>query len=58
MGNYAWRSNSWWGYGIEKGIDILTDELVKYKKALENGDHEEMYRLLDEGRRIKEEVDG
>lgn len=39
-------------------IDILINELNKYRKALEEADSEEMERLLDEGRRIKEEVDG
>lgn len=65
MTRVAWLNPQMWtelffdnkDFLIEE-IDILTDELVKYKKALENDDHEEMYRLLDEGRRIKEEVDG
>ena len=39
-------------------IDNLQKELQKYKEALENDDAEELTRLLDEGRRIKEEVDG
>ena len=39
-------------------IDILIDELNKYRKALDEEDSTEMERLLDEGRRIKEEVDG
>lgn len=39
-------------------IENLQNELQKYKEALENDDAEELTRLLDEGRKIKEEVDG
>ena len=39
-------------------IENLQKELQKYKEALENDDAEELTRLLDEGRKIKEEVDG
>ncbi len=39
-------------------IDVLMSELQKYKTALVENDKEEMVRLLDEGRKIKEEVDG
>ena len=43
---------------LENEIDALIENLSAHKAALENGDKEEMYRLLDEGRHIKEEVDG
>ena len=39
-------------------IDYLQKELQKYKDALANDDDKELYRLLDEGSRIKDEVDG
>ena len=39
-------------------IDHLTEELAKYRKALEEDDFDGLRDLLDEGRRIKEEVDG
>lgn len=39
-------------------IDTLQKELQKYKEALENDDAETMTKLLDEGKKIKEEVDG
>ena len=39
-------------------IDYLMGELVKYKDALESDDFDYLKDLLDEGRRIKEEVDG
>ena len=38
-------------------IDILMGNLQKYREALRNRDRETLVRLLDEGRRIKEEVD-
>ena len=39
-------------------LDTLIGNLNTYKEALERGDREELVRLLDEGRRRKEEVDG
>lgn len=39
-------------------IDNLIGELAKYKDALERDDFDYLRDLLDEGRRIKEEVDG
>jgi len=39
-------------------IDHLTDELAKYRKALVQDDFDGLRDLLDEGRQIKEEVDG
>ena len=38
-------------------IDILIGNLQKYRDAIKNRDRETLIRLLDEGRRIKEEVD-
>lgn len=39
-------------------IDILVNELTKYRKAIAEDNREELYKLLDEGKNIKEEVDG
>ncbi len=39
-------------------INHLTKELAKYRKALEDDDFDGLRDLLDEGRQIKEEVDG
>ena len=41
-----------------KSGETLQKELQKYKEALENDDAETMTKLLDEGKKIKEEVDG
>ena len=39
-------------------MDVLIENLTQYRDALANRDRAELYRLLDEGRRRKEEVDG
>lgn len=39
-------------------IDCLITELNKYREAMVNDDSEELIKLLDDGRRIKEELDG
>ena len=39
-------------------LDTLLGNLAHYRKALEAGDFETLRQLLDEGRKIKEEVDG
>lgn len=39
-------------------IDILVKELEKYRDAIANSDRERLYALLEEGKVIKEEVDG
>ena len=41
-----------------KELDILTENLSRYRTALETDNSEELIRLLDEGRKRKEEVDG
>ena len=41
-----------------KEIDCYIEHLSEYKAAMENGDEETLIRLLDEGKRRKEEVDG
>lgn len=39
-------------------LDIFIASLQQYRKAMEDDDLPELTRLLDEGRRLKEEVDG
>lgn len=39
-------------------LDILLENLTAYKEAIENKDEQTLIRLLDEGRKRKEEVDG
>ncbi|MBO4497610.1 MAG: prephenate dehydrogenase [Lachnospiraceae bacterium] len=39
-------------------IDTLIANLKEYRDAIEAGDKDTLYRILDEGRKIKEEVDG
>ncbi len=41
-----------------KEIDNLIGNLKEYRSALETGDREKMYALLEEGKKKKEEVDG
>ena len=39
-------------------LDVLLDNLTKYRTAIANGSFEDLRALLDDGRKIKEEVDG
>ena len=39
-------------------LDILIENLQKYRAAIEHTDFADLRQLLDEGRKIKEEVDG
>ena len=39
-------------------LDALTDQLSRYRQAIEQNDRAALTQLLDEGRRRKEEVDG
>jgi prephenate dehydrogenase len=39
-------------------IDALIENLTAYKEAVAAGDKEALIKLLDEGRRRKEEIDG
>lgn len=65
MTRVAWLNPSMWTElflnnrdNLINEMDILISELEKYKKALETQDFDTLYALLDEGRRIKTEVDG
>jgi prephenate dehydrogenase len=39
-------------------LDILINSLYQYKNAIKDKDEETLIRILDEGRKRKEEVDG
>ncbi len=39
-------------------VDTLIENLTAYRDAMENGDRETLTALLEEGKRMKEEVDG
>ncbi len=61
----AWLNPQMWAELFMENKDNLLDELTiliehlnQYKLALEADDKTELIRLLDEGRRLKEEVDG
>lgn len=65
MTRVAWLNPGMWSElflenrdNLIKEMDRLISELEKYKKALNDCDHDTLYMLLDEGRRIKSEVDG
>lgn len=64
MTRVAWLSPEMWTElcmnnrdNLLKEIDILFDNLQKYKEALENEDSEELKKLFLEGKKMKEEVD-
>lgn len=61
----AWLNPDMWAELFDENrdflineLDIFIEELGKYRKALCDGDAPKMRELLDEGRRLKEEVDG
>lgn len=65
MTRVAWLSPQMWTElcmdnrdNLLKEMDILLSNLEKYKTALENKDSEMLCTLFEEGKRIKEEVDG
>ena len=65
MTRVAWLNPDMWtelflenGECLTQEIDNLISELQKYRDAIAAGDEKELWNLLDEGRRIKEEVDG
>jgi prephenate dehydrogenase len=43
---------------ILEELDFYMKSLTEYKNAIESGDEDTLIRILDEGRRRKEEVDG
>ncbi|MBQ6645442.1 MAG: prephenate dehydrogenase [Clostridia bacterium] len=65
MTRVAWLNPQMWAElcldnrdNLIREIDCFMDSMNAYRKALSEGDSEELIRLLAEGRAIKEEVDG
>lgn len=65
MTRVAWLNPGMWAElfmlnreALTYELDVLIDNLAKYKEAIEQGDEEGLTALLDEGRRLKKEVDG
>ena len=65
MTRVAWLNPNMWAElfldnkdYLVREIDTLIDSLSSYKKAIENNDRETLIKLLDEGKKRKEEVDG
>ena len=61
----AWLNPQMWAElflsnkdNVLKELDILIDSLSQYKTAIKDNDSDGLIRLLDEGRKRKEEVDG
>lgn len=61
----AWLNPDMWAelmlenrdYMLEE-MDVLIENLTKYRTAIQHNDFDDLRSLLDDGRRIKEEVDG
>lgn len=65
MTRVAWLNPDMWaelcmenGDHLIKELDGLIEHLMAYRCAIADGDREELRRLLDEGKKRKEEVDG
>ena len=65
MTRVAWLAPRMWAElflenrdSLLKEIDCYIEHLSQYKAAMEQNDEEELIRLLDEGKKRKEEVDG
>lgn len=65
MTRVAWLNPTMWAELFMENRDYLLNELDayiaslnEYKTALEQGDTAALTKLLDDGRRLKEEVDG
>ncbi len=65
MTRVAWLNPEMWTQlfldnreNLIREIDTLMDNLTQYRDAIAQGDRETLIKLLDEGRKRKEEVDG
>lgn len=65
MTRVAWLNPEMWAElfltnkeNILEELNFYIDSLTKYKIAIEDNDEQELIRLLDEGKRRKEKVDG
>ena len=61
----AWLNADMWAElfmenkdNLIKEMDILIGHLAEYREALENGERERLVQLLNDGKRLKEEIDG
>ena len=61
----AWLNPEMWAMlflenrdNLIREVDFLMEQLAQYRDAMAQGDEETLVRLLDDGRRIKQEVDG
>ena len=61
----AWLNPQMWAElfmenkdNLIREIDVLINHLSEYREALENNELERLEKLLDEGRKLKEEIDG
>ena len=61
----AWLNPEMWAMlflenrdNLIREVDFLIEQLAQYRDAMAQGDEEALIRLLDDGRRIKQEVDG
>ena len=61
----AWLNPQMWAELFEDNkdnllfeIDTIINNLTDYRNAISDGDEQKLIQLLDDGRRIKEEVDG
>jgi prephenate dehydrogenase len=43
---------------LEKELDLIINSLSEYKQAIHDSDSERLIKLLADGKRLKEEVDG
>ena len=65
MTRVAWLNPEMWAElfidnkdNLEKELDLMIGSLSEYKQAIHNSDSEALIKLLADGKRIKEEVDG
>lgn len=65
MTRVAWLNPEMWAElfidnkdNLEKELDLIISSLSEYKQAIHNSDSEALIKLLADGKRIKEEVDG
>ena len=65
MTRVAWLNPEMWAElfienadNLTEELDILIDSLEEYREAIGAGDREKLVKLLEEGKRKKEEVDG
>jgi len=65
MTRVAWLNPEMWAElfidnkdNLEKELDLIINSLSEYKQAIHDSDSETLIKLLADGKRIKEEVDG